>query len=141
MHPPSHSHTLNCTHASLSLTHTHKLTHTHTHEHTHTHALSHHRHAHTALYQTLLYTYKIIDFRNRRKEQNIVLFYKFPNVPFRLLVYVPSLNRMYLYMEYLLFKTVKEYIYAFLNLGTQKPVFGVSDKARLKPVFSATETS
>ena len=28
-----------------------------------------------------------------------------------------------------------------LRLATRKPVFGVSDKARLKPVSSATETS
>ena len=31
--------------------------------------------------------------------------------------------------------------YSNMGLDTTKPVFGVSDKARLKPVASATETS
>ena len=32
-------------------------------------------------------------------------------------------------------------VWKYLGLVTRKPVFEVSDKARLKPVFSATETS
>ena len=32
-------------------------------------------------------------------------------------------------------------IYSNMGLDVTKPVFGVSDKTRLKPVFSATETS
>ena len=38
-------------------------------------------------------------------------------------------------------KKVGTHRQSFLGLDTTKPVFGVSEKVRLKPVFSATETS